>query len=209
MACALCEKRKEKRYCPAKASYICPQCCGTYREVTIDCPSSCSYLRESRRQAQQRLPRTDLDLPFPQVEIDDSVLDGGRESLVIGIASTVVNFASQRPSLADPDITDTLERLASTLEILQKGLVYESLPTDVLRVELFRRLQAFFDDYRRSEKRMVVNRTRDVDLFKAAVFLLRAARLHSNGRPRSRAFLDVLRSFAGAPQPQQSAIIIP
>ena len=38
MSCAICEKRKEKRFCPAIHGRICPQCCGEQREVTLDCP---------------------------------------------------------------------------------------------------------------------------------------------------------------------------
>src|ERR1700758_4861087 len=38
LSCAICEKRKEKRFCPAVHGRICPQCCGESREVTLDCP---------------------------------------------------------------------------------------------------------------------------------------------------------------------------
>jgi len=48
MSCALCEKRKEKRFCPALHDRICPQCCGEQREVTLDCPSDCVYLQQAR-----------------------------------------------------------------------------------------------------------------------------------------------------------------
>jgi hypothetical protein len=39
LACAICEQRKEKRFCPAVHGRIFPQCCGEQREVTLDCPS--------------------------------------------------------------------------------------------------------------------------------------------------------------------------
>ena len=48
MSCAICEKRKEKRFCPAVHGRICPQCCGEQREVTLDCPSDCVYLQQAR-----------------------------------------------------------------------------------------------------------------------------------------------------------------
>src|SRR6266699_4156288 len=45
----ICEKRKAARFCPAKGEKICAVCCGTQREVTIDCPSDCSYLVAAHR----------------------------------------------------------------------------------------------------------------------------------------------------------------
>ena len=35
MSCSICEKRKEKRFCPAVHGRICPQCCGESREITV------------------------------------------------------------------------------------------------------------------------------------------------------------------------------
>ena len=55
MSCAICEKRKEKRFCPAVHGRICPQCCGEQREVTLDCPSSCVYLQQARQHERPRL----------------------------------------------------------------------------------------------------------------------------------------------------------
>ena len=48
LSCAICEIRKEKRFCPAVHGRICPQCCGEQREVTLDCPSDCPYLQQAR-----------------------------------------------------------------------------------------------------------------------------------------------------------------
>src|SRR5712691_3160455 len=45
VSCAICDKRKEKRFCPAVHGRICPQCCGEQREVTLDCPSDCGQIR--------------------------------------------------------------------------------------------------------------------------------------------------------------------
>jgi hypothetical protein len=47
--CPLCEKRKAKRYCPAKGEMICAICCGEKREVSIDCSSDCPYLIAAHR----------------------------------------------------------------------------------------------------------------------------------------------------------------
>ena len=73
MACPICEKRKPKRFCPAKDAQICPRCCGEHREVTIACPLDCRYLRESR----ERDYSGDIDpkdFPHKEVEIEAAFL---------------------------------------------------------------------------------------------------------------------------------------
>src|SRR5271156_6245311 len=54
LSCAICEIRKEKRFCPAVHGRICPQCCGEQREVTLDCPSDCPYLQQAREHEKPR-----------------------------------------------------------------------------------------------------------------------------------------------------------
>src|SRR5260370_29179781 len=71
VSCPICEKRKPNRFCPAKGEKICAVCCGTEREVTIDCPSDCSYLVAAHRYEdghQRSLPANTplLDEKIPQ-----------------------------------------------------------------------------------------------------------------------------------------------
>jgi len=70
VSCPICEKRKSARFCPAKGEKICAVCCGTEREVTIDCPSDCSYLvaahryeDEHRRSLPANTPLLDEKIP--------------------------------------------------------------------------------------------------------------------------------------------------
>ena len=72
MSCAICEIRKEKRFCPAVHGCICPQCCGEQREVTLDCPSDCPYLVQAHEHERPR--SADQIYPaglFLQVELSD------------------------------------------------------------------------------------------------------------------------------------------
>ena len=62
LSCALCEERKEKRFCPAVHGKICPQCCGEQREVTLDCPSDCPYLLQSRQQSREHATARTLSI---------------------------------------------------------------------------------------------------------------------------------------------------
>ena len=47
--CLSCSERKGKRSCPALEGMICSQCCGSKREVEIQCPPDCSYLAHSKQ----------------------------------------------------------------------------------------------------------------------------------------------------------------
>src|SRR5689334_20805974 len=54
--CPLCSERSAKRYCPAKESQICTVCCGTKREVEIDCPAGCPHLQAGRLYEAEKRP---------------------------------------------------------------------------------------------------------------------------------------------------------
>ena len=102
MSCAICEKRKEKRFCPAIHGRICPQCCGEQREVTLDCPSDCVYLQQAREHEKPRSMRdlNPADL-FVQVEVEDQFLYQ-HEHLLMGLT-----FALSKSVRADRSLNDT------------------------------------------------------------------------------------------------------
>ncbi|MGH9397535.1 MAG: hypothetical protein ACRD18_11880 [Terriglobia bacterium] len=75
MVCPICQKHKAKRFCPAKVEMICTVCCGTQREVTIDCPSDCSYLIASRQHQDERREVEWEKMPFREQKIPYSVLE--------------------------------------------------------------------------------------------------------------------------------------
>ena len=52
-ACPSCGRRRPERFCPAQGEKICAVCCGTEREVTLDCPADCSYLIAAHRYEQE------------------------------------------------------------------------------------------------------------------------------------------------------------
>src|SRR5437762_5779926 len=68
--CPLCSDRHGKRYCPAIAEQICAVCCGTKREIEIDCPSSCAYLKASRSYESEK------PIPDPEVAAKVHNYDG-------------------------------------------------------------------------------------------------------------------------------------
>jgi len=119
LSCALCEERREKRFCPAVHGKICPQCCGEQREVTLDCPSECPYLLQARQQVREHAtahartahsdngrpgPR-DLAALFPEVEIPDVEITEQflyeREELILGLSVALAKSARAERSLAE------------------------------------------------------------------------------------------------------------
>jgi hypothetical protein len=107
LSCTICEERKEKRFCPAVHGRICPQCCGEQREVTLDCPSDCPYLLQSRQQARvhakahdERPEQVDTAPLFPEVEIDEAFLYE-REELILGLSFALAKGARGGRSLED------------------------------------------------------------------------------------------------------------
>src|SRR5579872_1345772 len=104
VSCAICEKRKEKRFCPAIHGRICPQCCGEQREVTLDCPSDCVYLQQARQHEKPR-PLQDLDPTqlFPAVEIGEQFLYQ-QEHLILGLSYALAKSVRANRDLHDNDL---------------------------------------------------------------------------------------------------------
>lgn len=194
MSCALCEKRKAKRFCPAVHGRICPQCCGEQREVTLDCPSDCVYLQQAR---QHEKPRSldDLDQPalFPEVAIGDQFLYE-HEHLVLGLSFALAKSAIADRNIKDTDLISALTAMAKTYETLaNSGLHYESPIASMAQQAVAAELQNMLKEYRETEqKQMGYSRLRDSDILRALVFLVRMGHMHTSGRPKSRAFVDFL-----------------
>src|SRR5271154_1130369 len=125
MKCQICGVRKPRRYCPGVRGDICPQCCGTEREVTVDCPLECEYLRESR--LHERPPEAGADTPFPNrdVNVTEEFLRD-HESLVIFLCAQLLTASLATTGAIDFDVRDALDSLIRTYRTLESGLYYES-----------------------------------------------------------------------------------
>ena len=216
MSCAICETRKEKRFCPAVHGKICPVCCGTEREVTLDCPSDCPYLIEARKHEKPReLTDEERAALFPKVEVKQSFVYE-REPLVVGLSYAIVKSAREERSINDRDAMAALVGLARRYETLVgSGLVYESPSANVLQQHMTDEMEKMIAEYRAMEQKHVGYATlRDSEVLQALVFIVRMAYGRTSGRPRSRAFLEFLfqrfpQKETGLAAPQGSSLIIP
>ena len=136
MLCPICNKRKPGRFCPAKAEKICAVCCGTEREVTIDCPFDCGYLVSAHRYEEQHPRPLAADTPLLDVPItSDSIQVHGQ--FLSAAAFTMAKFAASQPSLTDRDVLAALRALAESYKTLTSGIVYEQPPAIPVQSELY------------------------------------------------------------------------
>ena len=206
MACAICEQRKEKRFCPAVHGRICPQCCGEQREVTLDCPSDCVYLRQAREHEKPRsLAGLDQNALFPKVEIGDQFLYE-QEHLILGLSYALAKSARADRGIRDSDLIAALSGLARSYETLaSSGLHYEVQTANLAHQAISAEIQSTVKEYREAEqKHLGYSRLKDSDVLRTLVFLLRMGLTRTSGRPKSRAFIEFL--FQQLPE-QKSAVV--
>lgn len=198
MTCAICETRKEKRFCLAVHSRICPQCCGEQREVTLDCPSECVYLQQARAHEK---PRSADELNgaelFLSVEIPDQFLYE-REHLMIGMSYALAKSARADRGLNDRGVLAALTSLTRSYETrVNSGLHYESPTASLSQQAIAAEIQKMVKEYGEAEqKHFGYTRLKDSDVLRALVFLVRMGHGRTSGRPKSRAFIDFPRAVS-------------
>jgi hypothetical protein len=218
VSCVICEKRKEKRFCPAVHGRICPQCCGEQREVTLDCPSDCPYLRQAREHEKPR-SLEDLDQVelFPRVEIGDQFIYE-HEHLLIGLSFALAQSARADRALTDQELIAALTSMAKTYDTLvNSGLHYETPVAGGSQQAVAAEIQKILKEYRETEeKNLVYTRLRDSEVLRALIFLIRMGHARTSGRPKSRTFVEFVASQfpakasgIAAPEEAGSRLIVP
>ncbi len=212
MSCPICEKRKPARFCPAKGEKICAVCCGTEREVSIDCPTDCSYLVSAHRYEDGHQRSLPADTPLLDDKIPQDIVHT-HQQLMAALAFSIAKFYAVQPTAVDTDVLTAIEALAQTYKTLSSGIIYEKPPEAPLPRELYAALIAFLSEVKKQQaERANSAALKDMDLFYLWVFLYRMGLLRTNGRPRSRRFIEFLRSqFPQSPElkREESRIIVP
>jgi hypothetical protein len=208
LSCAICEVRKEKRFCPAVHGRICPQCCGEQREVTLDCPSDCPYLLQAREHEKPR-PADQFDPAtlFLQVEISEQ-FTYEHEHLLMGLSYALAKAAQADRRLNDRDLISALSAMCTRYErLVNSGLHYDQALPSTAQHAVAAQVEEMAKQYREAEQQQRGYSTlKDSDVLKALVFLVRLGHGRTSGRPKSRAFIDFL--FAQFPE-KASDIIAP
>jgi hypothetical protein len=183
--------------CPAKGEKICAICCGEKREVEIDCPGDCVYLRQGRRFGTPSAvsapsePRRQFSQQFRH-----------RYAMVItALAHAILEERQVQPALLDRDVQDAFEALRATANTLSSGLYYDT-PTEggLAARGLHQRVRTLLE-------RMMApapsgaTPLRPADAADVLDFVIVSVELHSAGRPKSRRYLDWLSAALPPPPP--------
>ena len=206
--CPLCSERSAKRFCPAKQTSICAVCCGTKREVEIDCPSSCSYLKTGRSYESETKPLDPDVVARARSFKPNFVSEYGPVLEILGRA--VAEERQRSPWIVDLDIMEVYRALSTTMKTLSSGIHYETLPEGPARLAMFRQLKTILDSMMSpSDAQQRVLRVSEV--LEILDFLFLAVAANSSGRPRSRQYLDWLSEMfrVASPSPESGRLIIP
>jgi len=206
--CPLCTERPAKRFCPAKQTNICAMCCGTKREVEIDCPSSCVHLQAGRSYESERKGPDPKLVARARSFREEFLAEYGPILNALGTAVAEERLVS--PWLVDRDVEEVYGALSATMKTLSSGIYYESLPEGAVRISLFRRLKAILDALM-TPSDGTQRSLRVSDVLQLLDFLRLSLSANSSGRPKSRQYLDWLTTASGlaAPPTESSRLIIP
>ncbi|MCH8018007.1 MAG: hypothetical protein IH917_15445 [Acidobacteria bacterium] len=149
MKCILCGERKGKRFCPAKNTSICAQCCGEKRVVEIDCPSDCVYLNSGH--TYQSIKKYSAQLqqekdPLRRRKLYETGQHFGR--LFGEIERTIIGYAADLRTLTDQHILQAVSLLKETYRTEKKGVIYEHSSANPLVQALLRDLRASLEKIR-------------------------------------------------------------
>jgi hypothetical protein len=212
VSCPICEKRKPARFCPAKGEKICAVCCGTEREVTIDCPPDCAYLIAAHRYENEHQRSRPADAPLLDEKIPQDIVYT-HQQLMAALAFSIAKFCAVQPETVDADVLVAIQALAQTYKTLRSGIIYEKPPDALLPRELYAALIALISEVKKQQSERASSASvKDTELFYLLVFLYRMGSLRTNGRPRSRCFIEFLRGqFPQSPElkREESRIIVP
>ena len=189
--CSLCETRPPRRNCPALAKDICAQCCGSKREVTVDCPLDCPYLIEARDH-EQLAPVGEY--PNRDVEVSDAFLERNKP-LYIFVLGTLNQAAQENPAVIDADMREAIAALVQKYRAKQSGLLVEPALSNPIAATVLHSFEEKMEVFREKVVSENVDPVVFIDsnMFKVIVFLDRFAALKNNSRPKGRHFLSLLR----------------
>jgi hypothetical protein len=205
--CPLCSQRVAKRHCPAKAAKICSICCGTKREVEIDCPGDCVHLRKGRS---FESARDHQHHPRPSTPQFNQQFLYRNTAAINALAHAILEERVRAHGMVDQDVKDALDAVRATMKTLSSGIHYETLPEgSVASMGLYRRIKSVLEQLMQPQG-PTVDALRVSDISELLDFLLVTAESRSSGRPRSRQYLDWLASVAPEPPREEaSQIIVP
>jgi hypothetical protein len=136
-------------------------------------------------------------VPFADVRIPIEFAQNHTPLLSVLIAS-IWEYARDHRQVVDTDAIAALQALAETYRTLSSGLYYEKPPDYLYQRELYHGLKTGLEEFKQAEAQKAgLAITRDSEIRDALTFLTQLGATRENGRPKSRAFLDLIRTQLG------------
>jgi hypothetical protein len=152
------------------------------------------YLQQARQHEKPRpfeeLVQEDL---LREVEVNQQFYYE-HEPLIAGLLFAVARVAYGDRAVRDRDVIQGMTALARSYETrVNSGLVYQEQTANIVHQALAAEIQKMIAEYREVEARNLgFHQLKDGDVLRALVFIIRMGHSRTNGRPRSRAFIDQL-----------------
>ena len=193
MKCILCSHRKGKRFCPAKNTQICAQCCGQKRVLEIDCPSDCVYLTEG--QAYQSVKKYVAQLQREEDPVRRRKLYETHHRLgavLSKVEEKIVDYAANLRSLDDQLILEAVTLVLKTYQTEQNGVIYEHTSTNPLAQSLVRELRELLE-HLRTDRESGFSGLRGSDLLDCLGAVEADVRFHAEGDSAIENYLTFIR----------------
>ncbi len=152
MKCIVCNKRKGKRYCPAKRSDICPRCCGEKRGIEIDCPLDCQYFVEGQKNFSKRVAKERVKKEGAKVYVKKAELYSKSPELFSNIEIAISKLYRLNKELENKDLINGLEQVSKTFETENKGIIYEYVSENEYSNEVSKTILNLVNDFMASPK---------------------------------------------------------
>src|SRR5258708_8663726 len=201
MKCKICEVRKPRRWCPGVRGDICSQCCGTEREVTVDCPFECEFLQQAWQREKPAQIASD-QIPNRDIRINDKFLRE-QEELITVLGAILLEAALEAPGAVDSDVREALEALIRTYRTLESGLYYETRPENPLASAIQQGFQTRVQEMRDKVVQNGRPSIRDADILGGLAFFQIVGLQHDHGRRRGRSLMGFLRTLFPKIQPPE------
>jgi hypothetical protein len=132
-------------------------------------------------------------VPFSEVEISHGFAQS-HAPLMMALLTCIGRYAREHRQVVDTDAVASLKALAESYRTLSSGLYYENPPDFLYQRELYQELKSTLEEFQRTEAQTQgLTSTRNSDIRDTLIYLTKLGAIRDNGRPKGRAFLDMVR----------------
>jgi hypothetical protein len=161
---------------------------------------------EGRRQVDwSKVPFADVSIPFEFAQ--------SHTALLAALLSSIWEYTRDHRQVVDTDVIAALQALAETYRTLSSGLYYEKPPDYLYQRELYHAMKATLEEFKQDEtQRLGLGTTRNGDIRDTLIFLTQFGAARQNGRPKGRAFLDLIRTQVvpeASARPASNIVLLP